>query len=203
MALLVYWLVGEVAVVVIYFFAIMLKEYAGLSATQILIYTIVGQLLAIVSTFGLGLLANKVGGKGVLIWIVFSWMFVPVLLFFMSVGLTFWVPMGLLGLILGSYHAIIRGRVGALSERFTVAGDKGSLFGFLEVSGRISQVIGPILMTLVTLFMPLNYGIIIMTIFPLSALIILTKDNWEWKTNYSPYPISAPHLDIFIRRRLS
>ena len=95
MALLVYWLVGEVAVVVIYFFAIMLKEYAGLSATQILIYTIVGQLLAIVSTFGLGLLANKVGGKGVLIWIVFSWMFVPVLLFFMSVGLTFWVPMGL------------------------------------------------------------------------------------------------------------
>lgn len=177
--LFVYWLVTEVAVVVTYYFAIFLKEYSGLTEAQILIYSMIGQLLAIISTYTFGMLSNKVGGKKVLIGIISLWVIVPALLFSMSIGLTFWVPVIILGLIMGAYHAIIRGKIAQISETFSETRDKGSLFGFLEVSGRISQVIGPILISLVTLFMPLNKGIITMTIFPLFALIILIKYKWQ------------------------
>lgn len=176
--LIIYWLVSEVAVVVTYYFAIFLKEYTGLSEAKILIYSVVGQFLAIISTFSLGVLSNKIGGRKVLIWIVVTWSAVPFFLFFMSIGLSFWVPVLVLGLVIGAYHSIIRGKIAQLSESFPKEKDKGSLFGFLEVSGRISQVIGPILISFVTLFLPLNYGIMTMSIFPLIALIILFRIKW-------------------------
>lgn len=176
--LVIYWLVGEVAVVVTYYFAIFLKEYSGLTDAQILIYSVIGQVLAIISTFSLGLLAKKIGARKVLIWIVIAWSIVPLFLYLMSIGLTFWIPVLILGLIIGAYHSIIRGKIAQISESFLDAKDKGALFGFLEVSGRISQVIGPILISFVTLFLPLNYGIMTMTIFPLIALVILIRKKW-------------------------
>jgi len=176
--LIIYWLVSEVAVVVTYYFAIFLKEYTGLTEAKILSYSVIGQLLAIISTFLFGVLSNKIGGRKVLIWIVITWIAVPFFLFFMSIGLSFWFPVMILGLVIGAYHSIIRGKIAQLSESFPKEKDKGSLFGFLEVSGRISQVIGPILISFVTLFMPLNYGIMTMSVFPLIALVILFRIKW-------------------------
>lgn len=175
---IIYWLVSEVAVVVTYYFAIFLKEYSGLTESKILIYSVAGQILAIISTFSLGILSNQIGSRKVLIWIVFTWCIVPLFLFFMSIGLSFWIPVIMLGLVIGAYHSIIRGKIAQLSESFPKEKDKGSLFGFLEVSGRTSQVIGPILISFVTLFMPLNYGILTMSIFPLIALVILFRVKW-------------------------
>jgi UMF1 family MFS transporter len=177
--LIVYWLIGEVAVVVTYYFAIFLKEYSGLTEAKILIYSVIGQFLAIISTFSFGLLSNKFGGRKVLVWLVIAWSIVPFSLFSMSIGWSFWISVVILGLIIGSYHSIIRGKIAQLSQLFPDAKDKGSLFGFLEVSGRISQVAGPILIAFVSLFLPLNYGIIMMAVFPLTALVVLVRSKWE------------------------
>ncbi|MBK8609384.1 MAG: hypothetical protein IPL84_05430 [Chitinophagaceae bacterium] len=106
------------------------------------------------------------------------WLTVPVLLFLISKGLTFWISIITISLVIGAYNSIIRGKISEISNSITNPVDKGSLFGFLEVAGRFSQVIGPLLIALVTLYFPLNYGILFVTIFPVGALILLRKYKW-------------------------
>lgn len=177
--LIVYWLIGEAAVVVTYYFAIFLKQYSKLSEGTILIYSIVGQFVAIISTYFLGVLSGKYKSFVILKWIIITWIFIPIILFLMSKGLSFWFPVFIVGLVIGPYHSIIRGKIAELSDSIHEDKDKGALFGFLEVSGRISQILGPLMIAFVTLFLPLNLGIVTISIFPLIALLLLFKIKWS------------------------
>lgn len=176
--LIIYWLIGEVAVIITYFFAIFLKEYAGLSPGDIIKYSIIGQFVAIISTWLAGFLSEKFGGKKILIFIVVIWCIVPFILFMVSIGISFWIAVFLISIVIGGYHSIIRAKIADIASQLLESTERGSLFGFLEVSGRFSQVIGPLLISIVTLLMPLNYGIITMMIFPVVALIMLLKYKW-------------------------
>jgi len=177
--LIIYWLIGEVAVIVTYFFAIFLKEYTSLETKQILLFSILGQFLAIITTWTAGILSEKFGGKRILIGVVIIWCFVPFTLFSLSFGITYWLPIFFSSLVIGSYHAIIRGRVARISNDFETNEEKGTLFGFLEVSARFSQVIGPLLISFFTLLFPLNQAILVTMIFPFVAFVLLRKYDWN------------------------
>ncbi|MBK8609385.1 MAG: MFS transporter [Chitinophagaceae bacterium] len=67
--LVIYWLIGEIAVVVTYFFAIFLREYAHLETKQILMYSLAGQGIAIIATWCSGFLSDKFGERKFLSWL--------------------------------------------------------------------------------------------------------------------------------------
>lgn len=176
---MVYWLVGEAAVIVTYFLAIFLKEYAGLETKQIMTLAIAGQVLAIITTWAAGLLSERFGDKRILYASISIWIFVPITLFTITLGITYWLPIILSSLVIGSYHSIIRGRIAYISCQFDHDAEKGSLFGFLEVTGRISQVVGPLMMLILTLFLPLHSAFLFVAIFPLLSILVLTKTRWS------------------------
>lgn len=170
--LVVYWLIGEGAVVVTYYFAIYLSQYGGLQIKQIMLYSILGQVLAAGSTIAAGWAATKIGWKQTLIGVIVIWIAVPVTLFSITEGLSVWVPIISISLVIGAYHSLVRGKIAGVANSFA---DKGSVFGFLEVSGRMSQVLGPFLIFLASLLLPLKYAILGASVFPIVALIVIKR----------------------------
>ncbi len=173
----IYWLIGEVAVIVTYFFAIFMKQYAFLETKEILIYSLFGQFIAIITTWKSGFLAEKFGLKKILTIVTFIWIAIPISLYGISQGLTIWISVFLIGLVIGAYHSLIRGKIAEITNQL-IPNEKGSLFGFLEVAGRFSQVIGPLLISFITIYFELNIGILFVTIFPIIALFVIWKFKW-------------------------
>jgi len=176
--LLTYWLVGEGATVVVYFTAIFLSQYANLNAAQILKCTLIVQGGAFFSTWLFGYLADRTNAKKVFIFIIFIWILIPVLLWIISKGFSIWFALSAISLVLGAYHSVIRGKVGHIAASIQDQTSQGSLWGFLEVSGRVSQVLGPLVVGVVSYFTTLNNAILVASIFPLAALLIIRKYKW-------------------------
>ncbi|MDR1583794.1 MAG: MFS transporter [Prevotellaceae bacterium] len=175
--LLVYWFVGEVATIGIYFFAIYMSEYTNLDAKWILILSLAIQFIGFFSTILSGRIAKKFGAKRTIFAIITIWVFVPFLLFGVSKGLSYWIPVVVIGLIVGSYHSIIRAEIAKKVQSIENLGEKGSVWGFFDMTGRFSQILSPIFITLVLQFASLNYAILCTTIFPVIAFIFLRKYN--------------------------
>lgn len=175
---LVYWLIGEVATIGIYFFAIYMRQYAGLEAKNILILSLIIQFIGLISTILSGKLTEKLGAKNMIFIIVLLWACVPILLFGVSLGSTYWFPVVLIGLIVGSYHSIIRAEVAKKTLMMEDLRERGSIWGFFDTTGRFSQILSPVIITLLLEFTSLNYAILFTTLFPLCALLLLKRTRW-------------------------
>lgn len=175
--LLVYWLIGEVATVGIYFFSIYMSEFGNMDSKMILFASLVIQCIGIFSTIATGHFAEKIGAKRSIYVIVSIWIFVPILLFAISKGLNYWIPVVVIGLIVGSYHSIIRAEIAKKVQKVDDSGDKGCIWGFFDTTGRFSQILCPILIAILLNFMSLNYAILCTIIFPLSAFFLLNNYN--------------------------
>ena len=174
-----YWMIGECATITIYFTAIFLAQYAHMNAGRIFEMTLLVQLIATFSTWFAGDLAVRYGPKCVYRGVCVLWISVPIFLFLISVGVTYWIAMVLIGLVLGVHHAIIRSEVAKITTiSFHNIESRGSVFGFLEVAGRITSVFGPLLVALVGWFLPLSYTLLVACIFPILALIFISKYKW-------------------------
>lgn len=177
--LIAYWLVGEGATVILYYTAIFLAQFASMQAPQIFTLTLIVQGVAIVSTYIFGKIAGRAHAKEIFIIICLIWITIPFFLFLISRGMSYWFPLLLVGLVLGSYHSIVRGKIGEYSGTLKNRTKEGSLWGFLEVAGRISQILGPLVVGIVSLFLPLNYAIISASIFPIIAILVIRSYKWE------------------------
>lgn len=175
--LLIYWLIGEVATVGIYFFSMYMIEFGNLDSKDILFASLVIQCIGIFSTMAAGRFAEKIGVKRAIFIIVSVWILVPILLFAISKGLNYWIPVTVIGLIVGSYHSIIRAEIAKKVQNIDDSGDKGSIWGFFDTTGRFSQILCPILVAILLNFMPLNYAILCTIVFPICALILLNRYN--------------------------
>ena len=174
-----YWMVGETATIGVYFTAIFLAEYAGMPAATILILTLAVQFVAMISTFAFGELAKKIGsGKPVFVIACIIWIVVPFLLWIVQYGYSYWIPIVAIGLVVGTYHTVVRAKVGDISDEISDEAQKGSLWGFLEVSGRVSQVLGPLVVGLVALITSLPNALLVSAVFPLAALVAIRKFEW-------------------------
>lgn len=174
-----YWMISETSTIAVYFTAIFLGQYAGLSAKMIFICTILVQLLAAVSTALFGKLSKQIGASKTFYIICFFWLFVPALLWCVKIGLRYWIPLSLMGLVLGAHHALVRAEI----ARFARLGDftqrqKGSIFGVLEVFGRVASIFGPLIVGLAAIFVDLSEALLIASLFPIIALLSIRKYKW-------------------------
>lgn len=173
--LLVYWLIGEVATVGIYFFSMYMNEFGHMDSKEILFASLAIQGIGVFSTMIAGRFAEKIGTKRAIFVIILIWIFVPILLFAVSKGLNYWIPICVIGLIVGSYHSIIRAEIAKKVQRIDNSSDKGSIWGFFDTTGRFSQILCPVLVALLLNFMSLNYAILSTIVFPIVALVLLNK----------------------------
>jgi len=178
--LLSYWLVGECGTISIYCTAIFLAQYAGMPTATIFALTLAIQLLGAIATWTVGDLARRWGPRNIYAVVCAVWAIVPVLLWAISLGWSYWYALVGMGLVIGSHHAIVRAEVARVSSDADLLPDaKGSIFGFLEVTGRITSVLGPLVIAVLTFFMPLSVALLAACVFPLLGLIVARGYQWQ------------------------
>jgi len=175
--LIAYWMVGESATIALYFTAIFLSSFAGMPIAKIFALTLAIQFIAALSTWAIGRLAEKFGSKELFRITCLLWVLIPPLLWSIKIGISYWIPLIMMGLALGAHHTLVRAEVVRISLPMERR-DKGSLFGFLEVSGRVSSIAGPLIVGFLALFVALPEALLVAAIFPLLSLAVIRKYKW-------------------------
>jgi len=175
-----YWMVSECGTIAIYFTAIFLARYVGMPVATIFALTLAIQLLGAASTWSVGELVRRIGASPIYTVVCVIWATVPFLLWIISVGWSYWFALVGLGLVIGAHHAIVRGEVAKIAAREGLEADaKGSIFGFLEVTGRITSILGPLIVGLFTFFVPLSQALLVASVFPVIALLAIRGYKWR------------------------
>lgn len=175
-----YWMVGECGTIALYFTAIFLSQFAQMPVAKIFALTLIVQLIAAPSTWLVGKLSEKIGRAIVFRAVCLLWILVPVLLWSISLSMSYWLALVSMGLVLGAHHSVVRSEVSMIaSDKNLSAAARGSIYGFLEVSGRISSVLGPLVVAIFTVFLPLSESLLIASVFPIIAMIVIAGYQWE------------------------
>ncbi|MBI3919441.1 MAG: MFS transporter [Betaproteobacteria bacterium] len=175
-----YWMVGEAATIALYFTAIFLGTYVGLPIAKIFALTLLVQFIAAIATWLIGNFAEKYGSDKLFRITCWLWIAVPPLLWAVKHGVVYLAPLVLMGLVLGAHHTLVRAEIVRLSETEAFDKDeKGSLFGFLEVTGRVSSILGPLIVGLLTFVVDLSEALLVATVFPIIALQIIRRYKWQ------------------------
>ena len=139
--LLAYYLINDAMVTVLYFTAIFLKATFGLSMQEILILSLVFQLIAIPSTIFFGWLGDRWSQFGAVNVTLMIWVLVLALMGLadgehapLSIAIT-------LGLVLGSTQSLLR----SMYSQIVPPDRTGEYFGFHALAGRASSAFGPLL----------------------------------------------------------
>ena len=172
-----YWMVAEAATIALYFTAIFLGTYAGMPVVKIFALTMAVQFIAAIATWQTGPLAEKFGSAIIFQLTCLLWIAIPPLLWAVKVGSPYWIPLVMMGLVLGSHHALVRAEVVRIAKPL-VAAERGSLFGFLEVSGRVSSIVGPLVVGLLAFVFELPEALLVAAVFPIIAFVVIRKYKW-------------------------
>lgn len=143
--LLAYYLINDAMVTVIYFTAIFLKATFGLGMQEILILSLVFQVIAIPSTIFFGWLGDRWGQRRTVFLTLIIWILVLTLMGFAEGK---YAPMAIaitLGLVLGSTQSLLR----SMYSQLVPPDQAGEYFGFHALVGRASSALGPLLFGLV------------------------------------------------------
>lgn len=175
-----YWMVGECATITVYFTAIFLAQYVNMPTATIFALTLALQGIGAVSTWIIGGLTTRLGSGMLYKAVCLMWAAIPTLLWLISKGLSYWYALVAVGLVIGAHHTLVRAEIAAtvLSSNYTPA-TKGSIFGLLEVTGRITSVLGPLAIAILTMYIPLAESLLVATLFPIIALILINKYKWQ------------------------
>jgi len=144
--LLAYYLINDAMVTVIYFTAIFLKASFGLSMQEILILSLVFQVIAIPSTIFFGWLGDRWSQRGTVYLTLTIWILVLALMGFAEGR---YAPAAIavtLGLVLGSTQSLLR----SMYSRMVPPDRSGEYFGFHALVGRASSALGPLMFGLVS-----------------------------------------------------
>lgn len=96
--------------------------------------------------------------------------------------MSYWPALVAIGLALGAHHSIVRSEISVIaSDKTLPPAAQGSIYGFMEVTGRISSVLGPLLVAIFTVFLPLSESLLIASVFPIIAIMAIAKYQWEPK----------------------
>ena len=144
--LLAYYLINDAMVTVLYFTAIFMRSTFGLSMQEILVLSLVFQVVAIPSTIFFGWLGDRWNQHGAIYLTLLIWALVLALMGFaegenapLSIALT-------LGLVLGSTQSLMR----SMYAQMIPPNQSGEYFGFHALAGRASSALGPLLFGLVS-----------------------------------------------------
>ena len=144
--LIAYYLINDAMVTVLYFTAIFLKATFGLSLQEILILSLVFQLIAIPSTIFFGWLGDRWSQIGAVNVTLMIWVLVLAL---MGLADGEQAPLFIaitLGLVLGSTQSLLR----SMYSQIVPLDRTGEYFGFHALAGRASSALGPLLFGVVS-----------------------------------------------------
>ena len=144
--LLAYYLINDAVVTVIYFTAIFLKTIFGLGMQEVLILSLVFQLIAIPSTIFFGWLGDRWSQRGTVYLTLIIWI---VVLALMGIAEGDRAPLAIvitLGLVLGSTQSLLR----SMYAQMVPSDQSGEFFGFHALAGRASSALGPLIFGLVS-----------------------------------------------------
>lgn len=139
--LMAYYLINDAVVTVIYFMAIFLKTTFGLDMQEVLILSLLLQLIAIPSTIFFGWLGDRWSQFGSVIVTLVIWALVLALIAFAEGENAPMFIVATLGLVLGSTQSLLR----SMYSRMIPQGRAGEYFGFHALAGRASSALGPLM----------------------------------------------------------
>lgn len=172
--LLAYYLINDAMVTVLYFTAIFLKATFGLSMQEILVLSLVFQVVAIPSTIFFGWLGDRWSQFGALIVTLVIWI---VVLALMGLADGDNAPLAIaitLGLVLGSTQSLLR----SMYSQMVPPDRAGEYFGFHALAGRASSALGPLLFGLVsTLAGSQRVAMLSLGVFLLAGAILLFRNR--------------------------
>lgn len=144
----------------------------GFNEMELLIFFIVVQTTAIAGSVVLGILADKIGQKKIIVISLFMWLATVALAYFVYDKTGFYVVGLLAGAAMGSCQSASR----SLMSKLTPPEKKTEFFGFYSFFGKSSAVVGPLVFGLVSFLSgDQRVAIISIAFFFIVGLLILTK----------------------------
>lgn len=138
--LLGFYFISDAIVTVIYFTAIFLQANFDMPVTEILLLTLIVQVIGVPSTIVSGALGDRFGKKPVALATVVIWAGVVLLMVFGRHSAVPYVMAATMGLVLGSTQAILRSMFSDMLPEEHAA----EFFGFNTLAGKVSSVLGPL-----------------------------------------------------------
>lgn len=144
--LLAYYLINDAVVTALYFTAIFLKTIFGLNMQEVLILSLLFQVIAIPSTIFFGWLGDRWSQRRTVYLTLIIWI---VVLGLMGFAEGKHAPLAIviaLGLVLGSTQSLLR----SMYAQMVPPDQSGEYFGFHALAGRASSALGPLIVGLVS-----------------------------------------------------
>ncbi|MFT4186491.1 MAG: MFS transporter [Micrococcaceae bacterium] len=151
----------------------------GFSATEVLIFAVVANIIAAIGAVVVGYFDDIFGPKKIIIFSLTVMVAGGITIFFMHSKLSFWILALAISFLVGPAQSSSR----TFLARFTTPENEGELFGLYTTTGRTISFIAPMLFSLcITLAVPLvgqdhaqRYGIWGLVITLLAGLLVLLK----------------------------
>lgn len=157
---------------IIFFSANFAQTTLNFEISELILFFIIVQVTALIGSFVFGWIADKLGTKKTLLFIIFSWLILTIMVFFTESKLFFLIIGGLAGTFLGSSQALSR----SFFSNLIPMEKKTEFFGFYSLFEKTSTILGPLAFGLVSwLSGNQRYAVIIIGIFFISGYILLRK----------------------------
>ncbi len=136
---------------VIIFMGVFTETVLGMDAGEKTIFLILSTVFAVIGSFPLGWLADKLSPKRVLFGIVLGWIAILMVFAFNTIDIITWISGPIVGILLGGVWAVSRPLLMQLSPPEKL----GEFFGLYTLSGRSAAIVGPMIWGIVVyLFWP-------------------------------------------------
>lgn len=148
----------------------------GFSATTVVIFAIVANVIAGIGTISFGFIEDKLGGKTVIVWSLIGMCVsaIVIFLFHEQGAIVFWIFGSLLCIFVGPVQSASRSTVSRLAKPEL----EGELFGLYAMTGRVVSFLAPALYGLmISIFKSQIYGILGIMIVLLAGLILVLPLN--------------------------
>jgi UMF1 family MFS transporter len=157
---------------IIFFSANYAQTTLNFEIPDLILFFIIVQITALIGSFLFGWIADKMGTKKTLSFIIIGWAVLTFLIFFANDKTTFLVIGALAGTFLGSSQALSRSFMGKL----TPDEKKTEFFGFYSLFEKTSTILGPLTFGLVSwLSGNQRYAVISIVIFFAAGYLIFRK----------------------------
>lgn len=161
---------------VVIFSALFAAQVLGFTPGDLILYFLITQITAAVGSYGIGILADRVGAKRIIGLSLAVWLGIVAWAFVVSTQAEFYMIGLVAGAALGANQAASRTLLGL----FTPVGRQAEFFGFFSVSGKFAAVLGPPLYGLITLWTGSHrLAVLSLALFFLAGWMVLTMVNTQ------------------------
>jgi UMF1 family MFS transporter len=157
---------------IIFFSANFAQTTLNFEIKDLILFFIIVQVTALLGSFLFSWIADKVGTKKTIMFIIISWAVITLMVFFANDKTTFLIIGALAGTFLGSSQALSRSFFGKLIPEEK----KTEFFGFYSLFEKTSTILGPLTFGLVSwLTGNQRYAVISILIFFITGFILFRK----------------------------